>query len=73
MRCLGAAECLLLVVLAACGSADPGGQALPSSVSPPPSSPAPEPSSVAMAERQRAKIAVSGNPDWIAADDTSLT
>ncbi len=25
-----------------------------------------------MAERQRAKIAVSGNPDWLAADDTSL-
>jgi len=71
MRCLGAAGCLLLVVLAACGGADPGRQA-PSSVSPPPSSPAPEPSSVAMAQRQRAKIAVSGNPDWLAADDTSL-
>lgn len=71
MRCLGAAGCLLLVVLAACGGADPAGQA-PSSVAPPPSSPAPEPSSVAMAERQRAKIAVSGNPDWLAADDTSL-
>ena len=71
MRCLGAAGCLLLVVLAACGGADPGRQA-PSSVSPPLSSPAPEPSSVAMAERQRAKIAVSGNPDWLAADDTSL-
>ena len=65
-----AAGCLLLVGLAGLWRRDRlAGSILGRA---PPSSPAPAPSSVAMAERQRAKIAVSGNPDWLAADDTSL-
>ena len=54
----------VLVFAAACAEGDVS--------EPSPSAPAPAPSSVAMADRQRASIAVPGNPDWLGADDSAL-
>ena len=64
------AGCLAVIALCACSGQEESAGQLGSSASP--TSSKAQPSSVPMAQRQRAAISVTGNPDWLAADDTSL-
>ena len=59
-----------MIALCACSGQDEIAGQRGSSASP--TSSKAQPSSVPMAQRQRAAISVTGNPDWLAADDTSL-